>query len=198
MPKFIRALDNGNIEEMKSMLKEDPKIIDTKDTDGQTALFFAANRPDGRNDLKFIPESMVKFLIENGADVNAVDQNGDTALIKAADHGNAPVVKMLLADARTMVDAINARGMTALMKAAFYGHAPVVKMLLTYGAKTMAKSDEMEKIFQNAANDKAHAWGPVISNANVNSQKSTGSNPQVKLPSGGRKKHTHKHKKHHK
>jgi ankyrin repeat protein len=49
--------------------------LNKKNEDGQTALFLAAKQTDHQIERKFI-----QMLIENGADVNLQDVNGDTAL----------------------------------------------------------------------------------------------------------------------
>lgn len=40
--------------------------------------------------------SVVRFLIENGADVHCSEKSGDTALLWAAYSGNLPITKYLL------------------------------------------------------------------------------------------------------
>ena len=42
-------------------------------------------------------EDIVEMLLEAGADVNAQDDDGSTALMCAAEHGCVNIVKMLLA-----------------------------------------------------------------------------------------------------
>jgi len=42
-------------------------------------------------------EDVVEMLLEAGADVNAQDDDGSTALMCAAEHGCISIVKMLLA-----------------------------------------------------------------------------------------------------
>jgi ankyrin repeat protein len=59
--------------------------VNARDVD--TALMLAQER--GHNEL-------VKALLKNGADVNAANYNGETALMRAAQNGWA-VVKILLA-----------------------------------------------------------------------------------------------------
>jgi len=55
---------------------------------GQTALMLASSR--GREDV-------AEMLLEAGAEVNAQDDDGSTALMCAAEHGCVAIVKMLLA-----------------------------------------------------------------------------------------------------
>jgi uncharacterized protein len=72
--------------------------------------------------------AVVQLLLAAGADVNAVQQGGYTALHQAADRGHASVVKALLA-AGAQADARAANGRTAADHAQAQGHAAVVALL---------------------------------------------------------------------
>ena len=82
----------------------------------------------------------VKLLIKQGADVNAAQGDGMTALHWAATHGDADQARMLIyAGAR--VDAMTRNGnYTPLHLAAKNGNAAVVKALLDAGASANAKT----------------------------------------------------------
>ena len=74
---------------------------------------------------------MVTLLLANGrVDPNIAEQNGNTALMGAADKGHASVVTLLLADDRVDPNITNQDGYTALMWAAKERHASVVMVLL--------------------------------------------------------------------
>ena len=72
-------------------------------------------------------------LLAAGADVEAKDNSGWTALMLAAQNGHVGVVQALLA-ARADVNAVCHSGWTALMLAALYGHVGAVQALLNAGA----------------------------------------------------------------
>ena len=75
----------------------------------------------------------LKEAINAGADVNAKDNKGATALIQAAYEGNIEVAELLLKHGAD-VNARNNDGCTALMFAAFDGYPEIAEILITYGA----------------------------------------------------------------
>lgn len=89
-------------------------------------------------------DEVVRILLAAGADKDAVDTKGYTALMNSAEspatgpytkpEAHVRIVRMLL-DANANVNLANEEGMTALWKAsAVSGHAEVVRMLLRAGA----------------------------------------------------------------
>lgn len=64
-----------------------------------------------RDDSSFVAE-----LIAAGADVNAAENDGETALMAAAEHGHITIVKLLLAN-RAQVDMKDKQGRVALQYA---------------------------------------------------------------------------------
>lgn len=80
----------------------------------------------------------VQDLLANGADVNGVDGEGNTALHLAANNGHLEVVRALL-DGGADANAQDAQGWTPIFKAAYNhemdcGFAPVVQALVDAGA----------------------------------------------------------------
>jgi len=69
---------------------------------------------------------LVKVLLKNGADVNAKNLNGVTALMRAAENDRVAVVKILLAH-HANCDAGDIVNCRPLMRAAYRGHVDVVK-----------------------------------------------------------------------
>lgn len=87
----------------------------------------------------------VQQLLAAGAEVNATDETGWTALMKACynsekKHGFADVVQALI-DAGADVEAPIGYGVRPLMLAAGYGETAVVDALLKAGADVLAKNE---------------------------------------------------------
>ncbi|MDA0966918.1 MAG: S8 family serine peptidase [Proteobacteria bacterium] len=75
----------------------------------------------------------VKNLIEQGVDINAVDKNGQTALMRAAAAGNDQMVAILITNGAD-IGLQDSKGNTALHYAAANDHASTTKMLINNGA----------------------------------------------------------------
>lgn len=80
----------------------------------------------------------VKALVDAGADINARDPEGYTALTWAAQHGHTDIADYLMGR-YAQVNAVDRGGYTPLMWAAQEGHANVVETLLRHGANPYVK-----------------------------------------------------------
>jgi hypothetical protein len=85
-------------------------------------------------------KELVSELVDKGADVHAVNKDGQTALILAATLGRAEIVQILLEKGGADVDAKTPMGATALILAADQGHVKVVRALLERNAKVNLKA----------------------------------------------------------
>jgi len=83
----------------------------------------------------------ILLLLQGGTDLDHVTKDGCTALILAVEHGDLPLLELLLAE-RLDVNLPGARGETALIAAVKTGRAAVVEMLLNAGANVQVKSGE--------------------------------------------------------
>ena len=85
----------------------------------------------------------VRMLLLSGANVNAKDNAGNTALIITPNTtvGHADVVRLLLAKG-AKVDAANNNGNTSLMSACIMGNSTIVRLLLAAGANVNAADNK--------------------------------------------------------
>ena len=91
---------------------------------GDTPLLIAVDR--GHIEI-------VKFLIDQNADINAIFEDGATALILGSEKGHKEIVANLLKKGAN-VSAQNKSGITALLSASMKGHFDIVKDLVKHGA----------------------------------------------------------------
>lgn len=119
-------------------------------------------------------------LLAAGADVNAADGVGDTALMRAAQRGNPDMVKALLA-AGANPNAQDKRGWTALMGACVSENTPdtaVAEALLEAGAELELKNEHGFTALSYAAqsNKLEHVELLLAAGADVNSRDGLGRN----------------------
>ncbi len=103
-----------------------------------------------RNNIK-----KVQNLINAGTNVNAVEKEGNTALIIAAIIGRTDIVKELINAGADLNLKENLVGNTALIAAARFGHLDIVKELIKAGADINAKTISEETAL-NLAADKGY------------------------------------------
>ncbi|KAA0162207.1 hypothetical protein FNF28_04810 [Cafeteria roenbergensis] len=84
---------------------------------------------------------LMRLLLEHGADLEAKDQSGQTALIMSAANGKADVTALLLEHGADL-EAKDQSGQTALIMSAANGKADVMALLLEHGADLEAKDQD--------------------------------------------------------
>ena len=111
-----------------------PRMMENPTKPSRTPLMFAA--------MNFVSVDYdfdaVKALIEAGADVNAKDDEGKTALIYAAIYNHTPEVAKALVEAGAEINAKDNEGRTALSWAACNHNPQVLKALVEAGADVNA------------------------------------------------------------
>ena len=100
--------------------------MNARASNGDTALM-SATRFNDKTDS-------VKELLAAGADINAKNRDGITALMNAAREGKTDIVNELLA-AGAKVNEKDNNGKSALTFATQHDHSDIVKLLLAAGAK---------------------------------------------------------------
>ncbi|OQV19134.1 putative Myotrophin [Hypsibius exemplaris] len=83
---FIWSLKNGDLDQIKDLVEK--KSIDVrKPIDGRAPIHFAAD---------YGQREVIEYLLSKGADVNAVDKHGISALLAAIWEGHTDCVKLML------------------------------------------------------------------------------------------------------
>ena len=101
------------------------------------------------------------LLLQQGADVNARDCYGTTVLMHAVQNDRAWIARLL--DHGADVNAANLSGRTALMQAVFYGEPDNVRLLLARGANPNAKESNGMTALKLANEVEVNTDAPVIS-----------------------------------
>ena len=122
---FIDAVKKSDGNKATEILSSHPAgLINTKDSEGNTALLIAINRND---------EQWTGFILNKGADPNLAGPGGNTPLIAASRIGFEQAVDWLLSIG-ARVDGANRMGETPLIVAVQQRELPIVRLLLKAGA----------------------------------------------------------------
>jgi hypothetical protein len=110
-----------------------------EDTEAMSSEIREQNKPDaltrelwrvaGAGDVDLLEQ-----VLARGADVNASDRTGVTALMRAAYHGKLEMVRALVEHGADFT-ATDSDGLTALMVAKHAGHEEIVNALVSWGAE---------------------------------------------------------------
>ena len=155
------AVENKQYDMIKFLLSRgaDPETaIKTATATGDKEMlqFLLNNGVTGNNAIYQVSlngdTDTLKQLLAQGADVNAKNQEGKTALMGAAKKGQSEVVKILL-DAKADINAQDASGKTALIYAAKNSSLEVVKLLLAAGADVNIKDKKGETALLQTATE---------------------------------------------
>ncbi|KAJ7109047.1 ankyrin repeat-containing domain protein, partial [Mycena crocata] len=130
--------------------------------------------------------AVVKLLLEHGANIEAQNKDGMTALMKASLEGHRMVVQLLL-EQGAKIEGRDRWGMTALMKASIEGHSEVVQLLLEHGANIEAQ-DEVGRTALMSASSKGHSEVVQLllgKGANIEAQDKDGTTALMKASKKG-------------
>jgi len=120
--ELLEAGREGNQEKMREILSQgtDPSI-----SRGRTELHLAAQAGY---------ESLVKLLIDNGADIRVRSSKGETAFLIAIKAGHQSIAKLLLEEGQDVHERYkHGRGCSALYMAVMQKRLDLVRTLLDYG-----------------------------------------------------------------
>ena len=156
---LVSPIIQDNIDKIKEVIGKDAKAVNQPDEQKRTPLMWVAYLNYGDRDLitkksttkkedgtevekPSLEEKrfeMTKLLLENGADVKAVDEDGWTALLWASWTGMPTVVEELV-KAGSDVNALDNQKQSALMIASQRGNDKVVEILINAGADKTLKN----------------------------------------------------------
>ncbi|KAI1141160.1 hypothetical protein F5Y05DRAFT_376542 [Hypoxylon sp. FL0543] len=131
--RLIAASAQANEARVRDILDEDPPWTSSTDLD---ALRQALQKAAARGKL-----SLVRLLLDHGAEVNSKRENEVPALVKAAEGGHTDVVAELLKRGADP-NGRNRNGQTALFSACLKGYNKVVEILLEGHANVEAQDKE--------------------------------------------------------
>jgi uncharacterized protein len=139
----------GQLSRAKQLIGENPAAARSYSPDGFPVMALAA---------VFGHEEVARYLLNQGADINAVATNGSgyTALTGAVASGHAAIAKWLVENGAD-VNYRYARGYSPLLTAAANGHLDIVKMLLAHGADLHARTDDGKNALAFAEERNHHA-----------------------------------------
>lgn len=109
----------GTLQEMKSVIKDNPALISSVNKEGYSLLVLATYR--GNNEV-------AKFLIENGAEINGTNNYG-SPLMAAVVKGNVEIVKLLL-EHKADTSIADQSGNTALIYAVIFKNYEIADLLV--------------------------------------------------------------------
>ncbi|KIL85392.1 hypothetical protein FAVG1_11348 [Fusarium avenaceum] len=124
------ALAAGKMEMVETLFCQQPRPdTDAKDRNGQAPLHYATERSQ---------ESIVEFLVRNGADKDIQDRQGETPLHYAANRGQEIMANFLI-DAGASMEVRNIREHTPLWLAVENGNECITKLLIKAGVDVDAR-----------------------------------------------------------
>ena len=171
---IFQAIQNGDIEQVKSILEEDENAVNSQDKDNDTPLHYAASQDNSEMVELLLHEGAAlntqnyqgytplhraasggllkaaQTLVAAGADVHLKTKRGRTPLfLVAMNNGKVNLAKMLL-DAGADVNTQENSGSTPLSYAPFRGFNDLIDLFLDYGAEVRVDSDLWFEVFHRA------------------------------------------------
>jgi ankyrin repeat protein len=209
---LLHQAGQGDLDRVKAILEENPGLVDTRDSDGCTPLYLAAQKsqievadyllahgadPNAQTNLGSTPlheaaaknnKGMAALLLSRNANVNAKAKNGLTPLYIAAQTGKLEAAEVLLAH-HAEVGAGDANGLTPLHVAARNGLKDMVELLLANQAQVDAQSvSAFTPLHQAAFTGRKNVVEVLLAHhAQINAQTKDGSTPLYGAAAGGYK-----------
>ena len=124
----------GDLNKVKALLDADPTLLDSKDKDGETPLLKACNGvPDDNTQV-----ATARFLIDQGANVNAIGRGGRTPLmcVNKRQDESLDLMQRLIAKGADVNACMSytTRKWTVFIGAAKSGNIKAARLLIQHGA----------------------------------------------------------------
>src|ERR1017187_576289 len=116
----------GDLEKVKTLLKNNSNLVFSQNENGFTPLHCAAFNGH---------KNVAELLLANKAGVNTNENHGATPLYLAAQKGHKDLAALLLGNEADVNAVEKEFNWTPLHKATFNGHKDVVELLLAHGAE---------------------------------------------------------------
>lgn len=130
---LMTAVDMSDVDAVRALLAHGANTELRESRGGQTALMWAVAERHAE---------IVRLLVEHGADVHARSKSGFTPLLFAAQQGDVPSARILLAAGADANDTSPKDGASALMVATASGHTELSLLLLEKGANPNKTNSE--------------------------------------------------------
>ncbi|KAA1258748.1 Ankyrin repeats (3 copies) [Rubripirellula obstinata] len=140
---FRYAAHDGNLDLVRSAIQSGTDVNVADPTAGYTALLMAAYNGHA---------NVVKFLLENDADVDARDREGKTPLMHACTNSSVETVRLLIDGGADINVTESTEGFTPLMTAAALGQTEIVKLLLERSADKGVVDQDGDTAISHAQN----------------------------------------------
>lgn len=151
---IVNAAEYNNFEAVKERIN-DKNFQDYK---GMTALMVSSE--SGNMEI-------LKYLIENKADINIIDRKGWTALHYAASKGHFEILEILLKAGSNTESKCIFCGCSPLYHASYHEDSRGVELLLNYGADINRKTDEKVTPLMRAVDSERIENARLLINANA-------------------------------
>ena len=126
---IFAAIEAGQLDEMRAMVEANPQTLAFRDESSQSPLHLAARLTNAE---------FIRFLIDEGAELESRDETGRTPLFVAAFFGASSCAEELI-EAGADTNAPNMIQMTPLHAATVAGNLAMVRLLVRNGADPSAE-----------------------------------------------------------
>ena len=170
----------GHADRVAALLKQDPKLVNARDSGGKAALHWAALYGQAK---------VAALLVAAKADVNLLDADGFTALHWAAMFDKSDVAGVLLTNKADFNLKVAKFGWTPLRLAVLHNHLATAELLLKAGSDPNVKDEDNIPLLHQAiiSGYKEMIELLVANKADVNAKDSEGDSAMDEAVETGRK-----------